>query len=563
VSKIGTPIGDKAHVVLPGDRYDFPGGRLWAAIQNHTRASIREALYSPGVLEGAEARVTRTYDWLWNASGPVSKVAEAYQAVVNARNLEGWIVDLAKARQEVLVTSEYGRILFDDGGRLMIEKLPFTRDIESAFNHLPDSRKGAMGMYLQNMEGEMAAQVRELQRPLRFPTENSLPEKVLVGQGAAAERAPASILPARTSATEMWKLEEKGLTAEARASRETVTNTLREGKIVASEDVMGLSKPKLVTFEDGTKGIWKPYEAHIHDDPELASIGNGASEIAAYKVDRQLGLNHVPITVERSFEGRLGTVQHFVESGNTRGAGLKGTEAALFDGLINESDRSTSNLLRAADGRVVAIDHGNAFATNSRAGFEKYLRSLRGYIEEYQFAGEVAQKMSRETTVLMTGLSEREVLMRGEFYAGRTTNVDVLAIKRSQVSQMLAGRDVVRRLEATSPAEWEKLLKPELSGQQIQEFLARREAILQAVADAKKQLGVDIVPVRPNETRVLATSSDSFQPVRSEGVSWSSITHQIGTYYRQLVSKLRRGYKGLFGGGSSGAEEDLEPAPAT
>lgn len=106
--------------------------------------------------------------------------------------------------------------------------------------------------------------------------------------------------------------------------------------------------------------------------------------LAAYKLDQLLGLNMIPVTVERKYAGSAGSFTWWVE-------GVAMDEAQrlkdkieppdpaswneqmclvrIFDQLIYNVDRNLGNLLITKDWQIWMIDHGRAF---------RRLQSLKG-----------------------------------------------------------------------------------------------------------------------------------------------------------------------------------------
>lgn len=112
-------------------------------------------------------------------------------------------------------------------------------------------------------------------------------------------------------------------------------------------------------------------------------------ELAAYKLDRLLGLGMVPVTVHREIAGRRGTLQFVPADSMTErervanGRGLimpcsveKQTAAMyVFDALINNGARTPSTMLFSPeDWLLMLVDHGNSFSTN--VGRTAYLNDI-------------------------------------------------------------------------------------------------------------------------------------------------------------------------------------------
>ena len=105
-------------------------------------------------------------------------------------------------------------------------------------------------------------------------------------------------------------------------------------------------------------------------------------EIAAYRMDKLLGLGMVPPTVERRFREERGSVQYWVDDcmslRDKEDKGVKippqkvlGWNRAtylqrLFDNLIANEDRHMNQVLITPDWRMVLIDHSRTFRTSGR-----------------------------------------------------------------------------------------------------------------------------------------------------------------------------------------------------
>jgi hypothetical protein len=100
----------------------------------------------------------------------------------------------------------------------------------------------------------------------------------------------------------------------AKISPVRIEQTLRSGRIVQVEDlkqalvakgkspVGSTEGVKLVTFEDGTQGVWKPGST------------TPSGEVAAYQLAQAVAFPSVPPTVLRELSGTVGSLQYFVKT---------------------------------------------------------------------------------------------------------------------------------------------------------------------------------------------------------------------------------------------------------
>jgi len=122
---------------------------------------------------------------------------------------------------------------------------------------------------------------------------------------------------------------------------------------------------------------------------ELPENENFIPELAAYKIDRMLGLDMVPVTVRRDIGGLQGTLQFVPPETMTereRVAGGQGWDAPcavqkqmaamyVFDALINNTERTPSSMLYSPDDwLLLLIDHENAFS--AEIGKRTYLKDM-------------------------------------------------------------------------------------------------------------------------------------------------------------------------------------------
>jgi hypothetical protein len=184
---------------------------------------------------------------------------------------------------------------------------------------------------------------------------------------SAAEVSPLQFLPEEMGQREKW--EEFLRTAEV---VESECRQLTGPEAVTSPWVLMLQKGDIKH-----RGIWKNPEGR------MGGFWEGWQyEIAAYLLDKHLGLGMVPPTVERLYRGQKGSCQYWIDdymSLKDRDekrikmppAKVPGWNRAtylqrLFDNLIANEDRHSNQILITPDWRMVLIDHSRSFRTAGR-----------------------------------------------------------------------------------------------------------------------------------------------------------------------------------------------------
>lgn len=203
---------------------------------------------------------------------------------------------------------------------------------------------------------------------------------------------------------------------------------------------VGVTKPKRAFFEPGGMagsaalkylpsglkgGYWEAYK----------------SEVAAYKLDRILGLDMVPPTIERRVGSDLASLQLWVENCKL----LKDLDQKkcprpmswakqvcrqrAFDNLIANIDRNAGNLLVDQEWNLILIDHSRAFATNTMPFMKEMTRIDREFYEKLKALDEETLVREMKPWVL-TGGTLRDLLKRRDKIVA---HFDELTRKKSEV----------------------------------------------------------------------------------------------------------------------------------
>jgi len=165
--------------------------------------------------------------------------------------------------------------------------------------------------------------------------------------------------------------------------REQWEDFLRTAELVSSRQMGGseaVTKPWVLVLKKGDvthQGLWKNAQGRMGGYWEGWNY-----EIAAYLLDKHIGLGMVPPTVERRFQGERGSCQYWVDNSmSLRDRDEKNIKMPLaknfswnratymqrlFDNLIANEDRHKNNIFITADWRMVLIDHSRSFRTSGR-----------------------------------------------------------------------------------------------------------------------------------------------------------------------------------------------------
>jgi len=246
------------------------------------------------------------------------------------------------------------------------------------------------------------------------------------------------------------------------AGREGIERFLITAEILRAEPIgEGVTKPtKVYLRKDGIEGkaVWK--------NPSGLQFGfweGWQYEIAAYRMDKLVGLNMIPPTVERELHGKKGSLQYWVETKcsllDLQEKGTPIPESAgestdkmkyisrAFDSLIANEDRTQQNVRYTEDWRTILIDHSRSF------------RSGREFTEKLLFGPRGIRKNAEGRPFLFRRLP----------------------------------RDFVERLKGMTFENVKEAVGTCLTDKEIRSLLARRDLLLEDIAEMIKAQGEDKV----------------------------------------------------------------------
>jgi uncharacterized protein YukE len=125
-----------------------------------------------------------------------------------------------------------------------------------------------------------------------------------------------------------------------------------------------------VDFEDGSHAIYKPDSGETWGmRGNIPNGGQGTREVAAYRLDHNLGFDLVPPTSRWYGPEGPGSMQHWLDNAAPPGPVgqydvLDQQRMAVLDYIAGNTDRHWENYLTGPDGRPVAIDNGMSFPTH-------------------------------------------------------------------------------------------------------------------------------------------------------------------------------------------------------
>lgn len=172
----------------------------------------------------------------------------------------------------------------------------------------------------------------------------------------------------------IWLLGEAGFHDEANYHKARLEYILTYGEVTSKhggKKLGGATGARLIELEEGIKAVFKA--------KTIKPSSSHTSEAGAYRFDELFGLHLVPMTVIRKIDGKIGSLQYFINNASSAGKLLNYQKSArlnIFDYLIKNRDRHEDNIL-IIQGREVAIDHGLSLRSVNPVG--RYLRVVDAF----------------------------------------------------------------------------------------------------------------------------------------------------------------------------------------
>jgi hypothetical protein len=246
--------------------------------------------------------------------------------------------------------------------------------------------------------------------------------------------------------------------------REQWEEFLKTAEITKSERIgEGVTNPWKLYLKKGgfeKKAAWK----NIDQDLGGGAMDSWKYEIAAYRLDKLIGLYMVPPAVEREFQGKKGDLSLWADSQYSllkiMEHGIKIPQSAreqvddmkyvyrLWCCLIANDDPTQQNILYTKDWRTILIDFSRAFRSNKK------------YTERLVFG--------------INGI-KRTQADRKPFLIRRVPRV------------------LLDKIKALEFASIKQAVEPYLTDKEIESIIARKKLILDEIAEMVKQNGEDKV----------------------------------------------------------------------
>lgn len=185
---------------------------------------------------------------------------------------------------------------------------------------------------------------------------------------------------------------------------------IRTAPFARIEEVpIGVTKPKRGFFEPGglaASAAWKVIPPGIHG----GYWDSYKSEIAAYELDKLLGMGMVPPVVEKRWNGEVGAAILWLSPAHSWKEmeakpkppkwDRQAVDMKMFDNLIGNKDRNAGNFLLDDEWNLFLIDHSRAFVSSKDLPWalvhvDRALWNRMLALDEQALMGSLGQLLSR------------------------------------------------------------------------------------------------------------------------------------------------------------------------
>ncbi len=252
--------------------------------------------------------------------------------------------------------------------------------------------------------------------------------------GAEGSRNPASIL----AALEAGELAVLGR-LDGSSNNAMVVVVRPEGTQAASSGVAPIGAPErqIELGPDDLLAVWKPTrgERPLFDFP-IATLTR--REVAAFHVSRALGWEIVPPTILREGPFGEGMLQHWIDVdpdadpiAMVNGDDPRLRRVAVFDAIVNNTDRKVGHLLPVPGGHLFAVDHGVTFSAEPKLRTVLWAwEGQRFDAEELVGLADVRKALGSASEPGPLGAALADLLYAPEVEATRARVTDLLATGR-------------------------------------------------------------------------------------------------------------------------------------
>lgn len=208
-----------------------------------------------------------------------------------------------------------------------------------------------------------------------------------------------------------------------------------------------VTEPWTLTLEkDGItrKALWKNASGRMR-----GAIENWKWEIAAYRLDKLLGLNMISPTVEKRFRGERGSCQlwadYWIKGSHKNEQKIKVVSYKVvsynratylrwaFDNLIANDDRHAGNFFITEDWRIILPDHSRSFRTS-----RKFTKDLI-YTEKHKEGPRIMKELPRAFVEKLKSL-DFEIIKDGVGEYLTDKEINAVLIRRDLILKVIDER---------------------------------------------------------------------------------------------------------------------------